>query len=160
VDVGLLDRVAQCRRDRVPGPVADLQEALARCAAATGEPVAAVLARELDAELLEPADRGGRLGGEDLDEVPVGGLVGGVPDVLGVLLGRIVLAERGLDAALRLGRVARLQRALRRDGDTRAGAVRRDGGGEPGGAAADHEHVERGVRHDRETIPRSANSCD
>src|SRR5204862_2379596 len=120
-------------------PVADLQQALARRAAAAGEPVAAVLARELDAQFLEPVDRGGRLGGEDLDEASVGGLVRGLPDVLGVLLGRVVLAERGLDTALRLRGVARLQRALRRNGDTGAGAVSRDGRGQPGGAATDHE---------------------
>ena len=36
------------RRDRMPGPVADLEEPLAGRAAAAGEPVAAVLARERD----------------------------------------------------------------------------------------------------------------
>ena len=115
--VGAVDastRVAERRRDRVPGAVADLEQPLARRAAAAGEPVAAVLARELDAELLEPVDGAGRLGGEHLDEPPVGGLVRALPDVLGVLLGRVVLAERGLDPALRLRRVARLERALRR----------------------------------------------
>ena len=55
--------------------VADLQQALARRAAAAREAIAAVLARELDAELLEPVDCGRRLAGEDLDELPVGGLV-------------------------------------------------------------------------------------
>ena len=55
--------------------VTDLQQALARRAAAAREAIAAVLARELDAELLEPVDRGRRLAGEDLDELPVGGLV-------------------------------------------------------------------------------------
>ena len=40
--------------------------------------------------------------------------------------------------------------------DARAGANSGDGGGESGGAASDHEHVERGVRHDRESI---SNSC-
>ena len=38
-------------------PVADLEQALLRRAAALGEPVAAVVAGELDAELLEPVDR-------------------------------------------------------------------------------------------------------
>jgi hypothetical protein len=41
----------------VAGAVADLEQALLRRAAALGEPVAAVLAGELDAELLEPVDR-------------------------------------------------------------------------------------------------------
>ena len=94
------------------------------------EPVAAVLARELDPELLEPVDRVGRLARQDLDEAAVGGLVGGAPDVLGVLLGRVLGAERGLDPALRLRGVVRLQRALRRDGDPRARALGGDCGGE------------------------------
>src|ERR671931_653242 len=45
-------------------------------------PVAAVLPSELDAELLEPVDRRRGLRGEDLDELAVGGLVRGLPDVL------------------------------------------------------------------------------
>ena len=68
-------------------PVADLKEALAGRAAAAGKPVAAAtgialaipaigrLPGELDAELLEPVDRGGRLAGEDLDEPRVRRLV-------------------------------------------------------------------------------------
>src|SRR5205085_9282471 len=104
----------------------------------------AALAGELDAELLEPVDRGRRLGAEDLHQLPVGRLVRRLPDVLGVLLRRVVLAEIRLDPALRLRRVARLERALRRDSDARAGAVSGDGSSQPAGAAADHEHVERG----------------
>ena len=68
------------------GAVADLQQPLGARAAALGEAVAAVLARELDTELLEPADRGRALGGEHLDEAPVGRLVAGLPDVGRVLL--------------------------------------------------------------------------
>ena len=49
--------LAQRLRDRVPGAVADLEQPLARGAAAAGEAVAAVLARERAAELLEPVDR-------------------------------------------------------------------------------------------------------
>jgi len=154
VDVRAFHGLAQRSGDCVAGAVADLQEALAGRAAAAGEPVAAVLAGELHAELLEPVDRGRRLGGEDLDELPVGGLVRGLPDVIGVLLRGVVLAEGRLDAALRLGRVAGLQRALGGDRDPRAGAVGRHGRGQPGGAAADHEHVEGGLRHDRQTLPR------
>ena len=144
-----LERLAQRLRDRVAGAVADLEQPLARRAAAAREAVAAVLARELDAELLEPVDRRRRLRREHLDEPPVGRLVARLPDVLGVLLGRVVLAERRLDAALRLRRVARLERALRRERDARARALGGHGGGEAGGAAADHEHVEgRGRGHD------------
>src|SRR5712691_6945984 len=127
------------------GAVADLEQPLARGAAAAREPVAAVLARELDAELLEPADRGGRLRGQDLDEAAIGRLVRALPDVLGVLLGRVVLAHRRLDAALGLGGVAGLERALRRDGDARARALGAERGRQPGGAGADHEHVEMGT---------------
>ena len=90
-------RPRAAHRDRVARPVADLEQALPRRAAAAGEPVAAVLAGELDAELLEPVDRARRLGGEDLDESAVGGLVTRSPDVLGVLLRRVVVADRGLD---------------------------------------------------------------
>ena len=68
LDVARLGRLAQRLRDRVPRAVADLEQALLRRAAAAGEPVAAVLPRELDAELLEPVDRAGRLGGQHLDE--------------------------------------------------------------------------------------------
>jgi hypothetical protein len=122
--------------------VAHLQEALLRSAAATCEPVAPVLAREFDPELLEPVDRVGCLGGQHLDEAHVGRLVTRAPDVLGVLLGRVVHAEGGLDAALCLGRVARLQRALGGDGRARPGPLGGDGGGETRGPAADDEHVE------------------
>src|SRR3954452_7347441 len=52
--------VAQRNRDRVPGAVAHLQQPLPGGAAALREAVAAVLARELDAELFEPVDRPGR----------------------------------------------------------------------------------------------------
>ena len=64
-------RLAQRLRDREARPVADLEQALARRAAAARQPVAAVLARELDAVLLEPVDRARRLRGEDLDELAV-----------------------------------------------------------------------------------------
>src|SRR5438552_15426793 len=101
------------------GSVSHLQEPLARRAAAAGKAVATVLARELDAELLEPVDRRRRLAREDLHQAPVGRLVRGLPDVLGVLLGRIVVAERSLDPSLRLGGVAGLERSLRRQSDPR-----------------------------------------
>ena len=149
-----LDGVAQGGRDRMSGAVADLQQPPARRAAAACQPVAAVLGCEPDAELLEPVDRVGSLGREDLDQSPVGGLVRALPDVLGVLLGRVVVPERGLDAALRLRRVARLQRSLGRERDTRPGALGRDRGREPGGTASDHEHVEgHGRCHDPRTLP-------
>src|SRR5207244_11016647 len=107
-----LDGVAQGAGDRVPGPVADLEQAPARRAAAAGEPVAAVFSCELDSELLEPVDRARRLARQHLDEPALGGSVRALPDVLGMLLRRVVLAEGGLDSSLRLGGVARLERSL------------------------------------------------
>jgi hypothetical protein len=98
-------------------------------------------------------DRARRLASQHLDELAVGGLVRALPDVLGVLLGRIVVAERGLDAALRLRRVAGLDRVLRNEPDTRAGPLGRHCGCEAGGAAADHEHVEFERRGHAPTIP-------
>jgi hypothetical protein len=150
-----LDGLAERLRDRVPGAVADLEEALARRAAAAGEAVAAVLRRELDAELLEPVDRRRRLRGQDLDELHVRRLVRALPDVLRVLLGRVVLADGRLDAALGLRGVARLDRALRRERDARARPLGRDRSSEPRGPAANDEHVESAVRgHVRAMLPR------
>ncbi len=123
-------------------PVADLQQAFPSCAAAAGKAVAAIRARELDAERLEPANRAGGLAREHLDQLGIRRLVGGGEHVGGVLLGRIVVTERGLDAALGLRRVVGLQRALGGERNPGAGPLGRDGGSEPGGAAADHEHVE------------------
>ncbi len=148
-----LERLAQALRDRVARAVADLQEAPTGRASAARQAVAAVcpsactfwareIARELDAELLEPVDRGRRLGGEHLDEAAVGGLVRALPDVLGVQLGRVVGAERGLDPSLRLRGVARLERALRGETDPRPCPLGRERGGEARGPGADHEHVE------------------
>src|SRR5439155_20338468 len=125
----------------MPRAVADLEEALARRAAAARDPVPAVLTRELDAELLEPVDRRRRLRGEDRGELHVRGLVRAGPDVGRMLLGRVVLAEGRLDAALRLRRVARLQRGLRSQRDARPGPLGGDGGGETRGPAADPGHV-------------------
>src|SRR6266576_2534220 len=56
-----LERLAQRGRDRVTRSVAHLQKALPRGTAAAREPVATVLPREVDAQLLEPMDRRGRL---------------------------------------------------------------------------------------------------
>jgi hypothetical protein len=105
-----LEGLAQRGRDREPGAVADLEQPLARRTAAAGEAIAPVLARELDPELLQPVDRGRRLAGQDLDEPAVSRLVRALPDILGMNLRRVVVAERRLDAALSLGGVAGLQR--------------------------------------------------
>src|SRR5581483_4996066 len=135
-----LPRLAELLADRVPRTVADLEQALRGGAAAAREPVAAVVvARELDAELLEPVDRRPGIAGERLDERAVGGLVRGAEDVVGVLLRRVVGAEGGLDAALRLGGVVRLQGALVGERDVRTGPLGGHRGGEAGGPAADHE---------------------
>ena len=98
----------------------------------------------------------GRLGGEHVDEPAVGRLVRALPDVLRVLLGRVVLAEGGLDPTLGFRRVARLDGIFRNEGDARTRALRRDGCSKAGSAASDHEHVEfdRGG-HETPTIPAS-----
>ena len=115
---------------------------------------------EARTKLLEPVDRRRCLRREDLDELAVGRLVRGLPDVRSVLFRRIVVPEGRLDAALRLGGIARLQRAFGRHRDARARSVCGDGGRQTGGAAADHEHVKEGVRHDRQTLPGRTNPCD
>src|SRR6266576_4257174 len=117
------------------GAIADLEQSFARSAAALCEPVAAVLARELNPELFEPVDRTRRLTCQQLDEPAVGGLVRALPDVLGVLLGRVVAAEGGLDPALRLRRRAGLQRALGGERDGAPPEVPPAGRGDDGGAA-------------------------
>ena len=152
-DAGALGRLPQCRRDRVAGSVPDLEESLARRAAAAREPVAAVLARELDTLLLEPVDRLRRLRRQDLDEPPVGGLVRALPDVFGVDLGRVVVGERSLDAALRLRGVRRLEGSLRRDRHPSAGGMGAHGRGEAGGSRADDEDVDCTRRRHRTSLP-------
>ena len=149
-----LDGAAQRGRDGKARAIADLEEALAAGAAASRQTVAAVRPGELDAVLLEPVDRAGGLGGEDSGELHVGRLVRAPPHILGVDLGRVVLAEGRLDPALGLGRVAGLDRALRSQRHAGAGALGGKGGREPGGAASDHEHVDGdGLAHDGRTIP-------
>ncbi len=140
--VARLVPLAQCLGDRVSRPIADLEQALPGRASAAREAVAAVLSRELDAELLEPVDRRARVAGEHLDELRVGGVVRGAHDVLGVDLRRVVVAERRLDTALRLRRVARLQRRLRGEPDACARVPRGHGSSEPGRTGPDDEHVE------------------
>jgi len=152
-----LDAVTKRGGDRVPGPVADLQEPLARRAAAPGEPVPAVVPRELDAQLLEPMDRATGLARQDLDEAPVGRLVRGAPHVLGVELGRIVARERGLDPALRLGRVAGLERPFGHERHRCACPLGRKRRREPGGPAADDEHVEWSAAGHARSLPGFAN---
>ena len=93
-------------------------------------------------------DRRRSLRREDLDELAVRRFVGGLPDVLRMLLGRVVVAESRLYAPLRLRRVAGLQRTLRRHGDPDAGSSSGDRCSEAGRAAADHEHIEGRVRHE------------
>jgi hypothetical protein len=127
----------------VPGAVAHLEQPPPRCAAAAGEPVAIALAREGDAQLLEPGDRARRLVGEDARQRRVGGVVRGRDDVGRVLLGRVVVAHGGLDPALCLGGVAGRLGALGDVQDAGARAARRPGRREPRSARTDHEHIRR-----------------
>ena len=151
-----LERLAQRLRDRVARAVADLEQPLAARSAATGEPIAAAARWPRPFEPLDisrvnstPSSSSQWIAdGASLVRTStrprVRGVVRAPHDVLRMDLGRVVLAERGLDAALRLRGVAGLQRRLRREADTGAGAFRGDGGRETGCAAADHEHVEGG----------------
>ena len=130
-----------------PGPVADLEEPLARRAAAAGEPVAAVLAGEHAAELLEPVRS--REGASDVSTSTSAGSA-------------VSCEERITSSACSSGEssapsaawippcafeelfacsvvlVATATRAPARSAETAAA--------KPGGAAADHEHVDGGAR--------------
>ena len=150
-----LPRLAQLLGDRVPGAVADLEQALratSRRSARAGSRRSRGVNSTPSSSSQWIADWASPVSTSTRREV--GRLVRGAPDVGSVLLGRVVRAERRLDAALRLRRVVRLQRALGRESDTGARAFSRDRGSKAGGPAADHEHVEGGDRrlHGR-TIP-------
>src|SRR5262249_26588687 len=58
------NHTAQALRDRIPRAVAALQQTFSRRPPALGEPIATVLSRKLDAELLEPVDRSRCLPGQ------------------------------------------------------------------------------------------------
>ena len=152
-----LDGVAQRRGDRVPGPVADLEQALPRRAAAAGQPVAAVLAREGDAELLEPVDRVRRLAGEDLDEPAVRRLVGARRPPRAAPASRPRRTRPGCRPAPSPSCTTAASPSSRpRRGRRRAGRSPRRRGRTP---AADHEHVERRHGgHDVGKLPAFANS--
>src|SRR3954451_14214627 len=94
--------VAERLRNRVARAVADLEQPLARSAAAAREPVAAVLPGEGAAELLEPVNRTLRITDEDLDEARIRSLVRRAHDVLCVQIRRVVGPEGGLDPSLGL----------------------------------------------------------
>ena len=143
VPAAALEGLAQRLRDRVPGAVADLEQPVPRGAAAAGEPVAAVRARERDAVLLEPVDRARRVAGQRLAPAPC-------PRSRASCARRRLAcgpASRPAPSAAWMPPCAfeelfGLQRRLRRDGHARARPLRGHGGGEAGGPAADHEHVE------------------
>jgi hypothetical protein len=137
--------LAQSPCDRVTGAISDLEKPLPARPAAARKAIAPVRAGELDSVLFEPVDGGGRLAGQHLHEARIRRLVRALHYVLRMDLRRIVLPKRGLDAALRLRRVARLERRLRRKSYPRTGPLRRDGRGETSSAAAHDEHVERGA---------------
>src|SRR5205085_3587518 len=107
------------------------------------QPVAPILARELNPKLFEPVNRTGRLTRQHLDEPPVGGLMRAFPDVVRMLVGRVVDAESGLDPALRLRRVAGLHRSFGGERHACTRAMGRDGRRKPGRAASDHEYVDK-----------------
>ena len=79
----------------------------------------------------------------DLDGVLVGEVVGALDGVEGVVLGRVVglVAQRGVDAALRGARVAAHGVNLRHQSDVHPCLVRGDGRSHPGEARADDDDV-------------------
>ena len=115
----------------------------ARRAAAAGEAVAAVLARERDAELLEPVDRGRRLARErprrgagrrsraSSSRRPAACCSGESSSPKAAWMPPCALAE-----------LQAWSEPFVASADAGAGALGRDRGGQAGGAAADHEHVE------------------
>src|SRR5918995_1837592 len=70
-----LEFLAQRSGDRKAGAVTDLQKTPSACPTTTREPVAPVVACELDAVLLQPVNGPRRLAREDLDEAQIGGLM-------------------------------------------------------------------------------------
>ena len=152
--------VAQRLRDRVPGAVADLEQPLARGAAAAREAIAAVLARERAAELLEPVDRRLRVAGEGLDE----------PRDRRSRATSASRPRRGARASRRSPNAAWIPpcaleelfawiepfvaSATRAPARSAATAAAR-----PDGAAADHEHVESRRRLHAPRVPRSIIRC-
>ena len=72
---------------------------------ARGAELAALVAVERDARVLEPQHLLGRLAAHDLDRVLVAEVVGALDGVERVRLPRVVRVERGVDAALRRVRV-------------------------------------------------------
>ena len=153
-----LERLAQRLRDRVARPVADLEQPLARGAAAAREAIAAVLPRERAAQLLEPVDRRRRLAREHLDERRLRGLVGGAHHVLGVELGESSSPNAAWIPPCAFDELFACRVVFVATRDTRARALRRDGGGEARGAAADHEHVDEGAFATRGILPTNT-SC-
>jgi hypothetical protein len=127
--------------DGVAGAVADLQQPRHTGPTAAGEPVAALVAREFDADGLEPADRLRCLGGQHRDELGVGGAVRRGEDILRVPLGRILRVNCRLDTAVGHARVAGRARSLGHQGHLGARAGGRPRGCQTGAATADHEHV-------------------
>lgn len=125
-----------------------------RVAARVGDPapVVAALAGERDgagrvglvedgAGVDEPAYRVGPLGDEQAHGVLVAESGAGDEGVVEVLLGRVALAERGGDAALRPPRRPVVEPRLGDDDRTQPGRRAAQGGGQTGDAAADHHDV-------------------
>ena len=120
--------------DRLAGDVGDVVGAR-RGGAAEGAraEVAALVAVEGDAQVLEVDDLLRRLAAHDLDRVLVAEVVGALDRVEGVRLPRVVRVERRVDPALRGVRVRADRVDLRDDPDAHAGL----GGGERGALAGE-----------------------
>jgi hypothetical protein len=98
---------------------------------------------ELDTELEEVANPGRRLSGERRDRARARQAATREQRVLRVELGRVVVADRSCDAALRERARRREQRALRDESDSRVGCSA-ERGEETGDASTDDQEVDRG----------------
>ena len=103
--------------------------------------VAVAVGVELDAELLQVAHARGRLLAQHAHRARASRVAPGGERVRGVLLGRVVVRERGGDPALRPVARGLGERGAAHERDARALRGRHEGGVEAGGAGADDRDV-------------------
>ena len=96
---------------------------------------------ELDAELDEVGDPGGRLFGERSHRALAAEAAPGAERVRGMQRGRVVVGQRCGDAALRVPAVRACDRRPSRAGGRRRSSAAREGGVQAGDTAADDDQV-------------------
>ena len=98
---------------------------------------------EIHALIYEPADCSGAIANHCGDQLAVGPEMTGAQGVVEMPLQRVILADGGLDAALRHHRIPVAHAQLGRKDDTRAVARRRQGRHAASPAGPDHKNVGR-----------------